>query len=131
MAEKQNYVDESGVSRIFNTMYNGSQQLLLTAKMKILGEGYWIPSDDKEIVEVPHHALKVLIRLRENDIFSICRSDYSAGAQYHVIMKWKHSERISIVRAKSMTDIIHEFNGFVVFKELYGFTAKRKCYENA
>jgi len=54
--------EESFVSRAISSWFNGSQQLLMTAKEKLLGEAYWVPSDMNEVVLVPHYSLKKLIK---------------------------------------------------------------------
>lgn len=112
--------EESFVSRAISSWYNGSQQLLMAAKERLLGENWWVPSDMNEVVLVPHYSLKKLIKMKEHELFILSLSDFATGVNaYHVLMKWKNADRLSVIRAKTMDVIVRDFNTLIVFAELF------------
>jgi len=73
------------------------------------------------------HKFLIVFRMKEHELFILSLSDFSSGNNiYHVLMKWKNADRLSIIRAKNMETIVHDFNILIVFAELFHLVGKKQ-----
>lgn len=114
------------VSKVVNNMFQGTQQFFETAKERILGETWWIPSDSKEIAVVPSNAMKKLTAKKECDSFKFCEADYSSGKLYHIVMKWKETKWMSIFRSKEKQEADEYYEHLVQYVTLFPFIGRKK-----
>lgn len=115
---------ENCVAKVVNNMVAGTQNFISTAKERVFGDTWWIPTDVREIIEIPKNATKKLITLKENHpYFALCQSDYNTGTVYQITMKWK-DKRLSVIRLKQKQEARDYFAHLIQYNSLFRFIGK-------
>ncbi|VDP13571.1 unnamed protein product [Soboliphyme baturini] len=96
--------------------------MMSMAREKMLGESWWVPSSDSEVVDVPARGLKSLSEEKQSDLFSIFVETMKTGRRYHLLLRWQNGQLLSLQRSTSLKTLENAFHSLLQYSSLFSLT---------